>query len=75
MAALLSFPRHRSSERDVTLMRNKNMSDPKKILEEVIPLSLFSRVLANENFKRGVAAAVTGGLLSVVIELAWPTER
>jgi hypothetical protein len=51
------------------------MSDPKKILEEVIPSSFFSRVLENENLKRGVAAAVTGALLSVVIEIAWPTER
>ena len=75
MATRLLSPRHRSSERDVTLMRNKNMSDPKKILEEVIPSSFISRVFANDALKRGLAGAVAGTLVACVMELAWPSEQ
>lgn len=35
----------------------------------------FSRVLANDSTKRGVAAAGAGFLMSLILEAAWPTPR
>lgn len=35
----------------------------------------FSRVLANDSTKRGVAAAGAGFLMSLILEAAWPTQR
>ncbi len=33
--------------------------------------SFFSRVLANDSFRKGIAAAVAGTLVSVVVEALW----
>jgi hypothetical protein len=51
------------------------MSDKNSNLnEEPLAPSFFSRVLANDALKRGLAAAATGAILAAIMELAWPSE-
>lgn len=49
------------------------MSDQNNVSQGTAP-SFFSRVLANDALKRGVAAAATGAILAAIMELAWPSE-
>ena len=49
------------------------MSDQNNAAQGTGP-SFFSRVLANDALKRGVAAAATGAILAAIMELAWPSE-
>ena len=37
--------------------------------------TFFSRVLANDALKKGVAGAIAGALVATVSELLWPTDR
>lgn len=51
------------------------MSDKNNSLnQDIVAASFFSRVLANDALKRGVAAAATGAILAAIMELAWPSE-
>ena len=50
------------------------MSDQNNVSQAATAPSFFSRVLANDALKRGVAAAATGAILATIMELAWPSE-
>lgn len=50
------------------------MSNPNNVSSDIVTASFFSRVLANDALKRGVAAAATGAILAAIMELAWPSE-
>lgn len=51
------------------------MSDKNNSLNQAtLPVPFFSRVLANDALRRGMAAAATGAILAAIMELAWPSE-
>ena len=45
-------------------MSNDNSSTP----------SFMSRIFANDSFRKGVAAAVAGAIVSVISETLWPSN-
>ncbi len=37
--------------------------------------SFFSRVVANDSFRKGIAAVIAGAIVSVVSETLWPSSE
>jgi hypothetical protein len=37
--------------------------------------SFFSRILSSDPFRKGVAAAIAGGIVAVVSEALWPSTE
>jgi hypothetical protein len=51
---------------DSTSRRLIIMSDPNSP-------SFFTRIFANDSFRKGIAAAVAGAIVSVISETLWPS--